>query len=338
MATKGYKIGVDLGTANTLVYINGNGVIYNEPSVIAFDKRTNKCIAVGHDASAMLGKEHELIRVVKPLDGGVIADLEATKAYLEYVFSKLEHISADLKKSTLLLCCPSEVTQIERVALIDLAKKMGIPDCFIEEEIKAGAIGAGLDIFAPKGSMVLDIGGGTSDIGVLALGDLVVSESTRVAGNYLDREISKYIKFKYQLLIGSNTAEAIKIELGTLRRELPNEKTFTFAGRNIKSGLPSKVTIKQSEVRDIFIRAFESVVATAKKVLQQTPPELASDIFEHGILINGGGALIDGIKEYFEEELSLKVKIASNPLTAIVEGTKLLLNNKGNYLVKPSDF
>lgn len=338
MATKEYKIGVDLGTKNTLVYINGNGVIYNEPSVIAFDKTSNKCIAVGHDASLMLGKEHDHIKVVRPLDGGVIADLDATKAYLEYIFEKLEHISADFKKSTLLICCPSEVSQIERVALMSLAKKMGINDVFIEEEIKAGAIGAGMDIFVPRGSMIIDMGGGTCDIGILSLGDLVVSESTSVAGNYLDKEITKYVKFKYQMFIGENTAEKIKIELGTVRKELKDDREYAFAGRNLKTGLPTKQVIKQTEVRDIFLRSFENIVGTIKKVLQQAPPELASDIFEDGVVINGGGALIDGVKEYFEESLNLKVKIANNPLTAIVEGTKLLLKNRGNYLEKPTDY
>jgi rod shape-determining protein MreB and related proteins len=338
MAKKSYQIGVDLGTANILVYINGSGVVYNEPSVVAFDRATNQCIAVGKRASDMLGKEHKQIRIVKPLDGGVIADLEATKSYLEYVFEKLESISVDLKNSTLLLCCPSEVSHIERVALLDLAKRMGVQDAFVEQEIKAGAIGAGIDIFSAKGSMIIDIGGGTTDIGVLSLGDLVISESVKVAGNYIDKEITKYVKFKYGMLIGTNTAEQIKINLGTLESELKNEKVYSFAGRNISTGLPCKVMIKQSEIRDIFVAAFQTIVNTIIKVLQQTPPELSSDIFLNGIVINGGGALTVGCKEYFEEKLGLKVRIANNALTSIVEGTKVLLLNRGNYLVKPSDY
>lgn len=337
MAKKSYRIGCDLGTANTLVYMNGHGIIFNEPSCVAFDKRTNACIAVGTKAAAMLGREHELIRVVKPLEGGVIADLDATKVLLEYVFHKLSHINIEFNRTTLLICCPSEVTQIERVAITELSVKLGIKDVFIEEEVKAGAIGAGIDIFAPEGSMVIDIGGGSTDIGVLALGDLVVSESVRVAGNYLDNAILKYVKIKYHMAIGSSTAEKIKKELGTLRRELREDREYTYAGRNIKTGLPSRMTIKQSEVRDIFVRAFESIGNIAMKVLQQTPPELASDIFRKGIVINGGGALIDGIKEYFEEMLHLKVTISENALTAIVDGTKYLLQNRGNYLVKPVD-
>lgn len=338
MAKKHHQIGIDLGTANLLVYINGNGVVYNEPSIVAFDKNSNKCIAVGKKAHSMLGKEHDQIRLVKPLEGGVIADLEATKAYLENVFERLESINVNFKNSTLLICCPSEISDIERVALLNLANRIGVKDCFIEQEIKAGAIGAGIDIFSSKGSMIVDIGGGTSDIGVLSLGDLVVSESVKIAGNFLDNEIIKYIKFKYGLLVGKNSAEQIKIHLGTVREQLPEEKEYSCAGRSIKNGLPTKVTIKQSEIQKIFLKAFQTIVNTIIKVLQQTPPELAADIFSDGIMINGGGALIDGVKEYLENALGLKVEVASNPLTSIVEGTKLLLMNRGNYLIKPSDY
>ncbi len=338
MAKKSYKIGIDLGTANILVYINGNGVVYNEPSVVAFDKETNKCIAVGKQASEMLGKEHSQIRVVKPLEGGAIADVEATEAYLEYVFNKLDILNVDLKSATLLLCCPSEVSHIERNALINLAKRLGVEDVFIEEEIKAGAIGAGVDIYSSRGSMIVDIGGGTTDIGVLSLGDLVLSESVKIAGIHVDKEIIKYVKFKYGMLIGDNTAEQIKIALGTLRTELPKEKEFTFAGRSIKNGLPCRMKITQSEIRTILLNAFQTIVNRIVKVLQQTPPELSADIYEDGIVINGGGALIDGLKEYLEAALSLKIKIAPNPLTSIVEGSRILLANRGNYLAKPSDF
>ncbi len=335
MASKGYKIGVDLGTANTLVYLNGQGVIFNEPSCVAFDRRTNNCIAVGQKAKDMLGREHSLIRVLKPLEGGVVADIDATKALLEYVFQKLTHINIEFGKTTLLICCPSEVTQIERIALIELSRKLGVKDVFIEEEVKAGAIGAGLDIFAPRGSMIIDIGGGTTDIGILSLGDLVVSESVRVAGNYFDNQISKYVKMKYSMAIGSRTAEVIKKTLGTLKDNLEDDKEYTYSGRNIVTGLPQRATIRQSEVRNLIRRSFESIIMCAKKVLEKAPPELAADIYEDGVVVNGGGALIGGIKEFFEEQLNLKVRISDNALTAIVDGTKYLLQNRGNYLVKP---
>ncbi|MDF2700553.1 MAG: cell shape determining protein MreB/Mrl [Haloplasmataceae bacterium] len=335
MAKKGYKIGIDLGTANTLVYINGHGIIFNEPSVVAVDRKTNKCIAVGHIANAMLGKGHEGIKVVRPLEGGVIADLDACKANLEFIFKKLDNINVDFKKSTLLICCPSEISTIEKVALKNLAVNLGISDVFIEQEVKAGAIGAGIDIFAPKGSMIIDIGGGSTDIGVLALGDLVVWDSVRIAGNYFDNEILKYVKVKYNIAIGQTTAEKIKINLGTLRRVLDEDKEYTFAGRHIKTGIPSKAVIKQSEIRTLFLTAFEAISNKVIKVLQETPPELSSDIYNSGIYLNGGGALIDGAKEYFESTTGLKVTISPNALTAIVEGTKFLLKNRGNYLVKP---
>lgn len=338
MARKNLRIGVDLGTANILVYINGSGIVFNEPSVLAFDRNTNMCIAVGKQAQAMQGKEHSQIRIVRPMLGGVIADLEATRVFLEYVFTKLETINIDLKSATLLICCPSAVSGIEREALLDLAYNLGVKDAFVEQELKAGAIGAGIDIFSAQGSLLLDIGGGSTDIGVLSLGDIVVSDSVKVAGDHIDREIAKYVKYKYNMLIGAATAEKIKIQLGTLKKELEDDEEGVFAGRNITNGLPSRFTIKKSEVRDIFIREFQTIVNSVMKVLQVTPPEISSDIFKEGITINGGGSLIEGVKEYFEEALNLSVKLAPNPLTSIVEGTKVLLINRGNYLIKPSDY
>lgn len=337
MAKKSYAIGIDLGTANTLVYMHGQGIIYNEPSVVAFDKNSGECIAAGYEANLMIGKEHDKIKIIKPLAGGAIADLEATKSNLEYIFKRIENINVDFKNSTLLICCPSEITSIERDAMKELAMKLGIKDVFVEQEIKAGAIGAGIDIFAPRGAMIVDIGGGTTDIGIISLGDLVLTESVRIAGEHVDKEIIKYVKMKYNIAIGSKTAESIKIQVGTLFRDHADDKECTFAGRHIHTGLPTKCTIKQSEITKILLQAFDTIVNRIKKVLQETPAELAADIFEDGITINGGGALIPGVKEYFEEALSLKVKVAENPLISIVEGTKLLLKNRGNYLVKPMD-
>lgn len=337
MGKRGLQIGVDLGTANTLVYIGGYGIIYNEPSVVAFDRQTKEIVAVGMKAKMMLGKEHDKIKVVKPLERGVIADLDATKANLEFVFKHMEHIDFDYKKSTLLICIPNQVTQIERMALKELAEKLGFRDVFVESEVKAGAIGAGIDIFAPRGSMVVDIGGGTTDIGVLSLGDVVVSDSIRIAGNYFDEQIVKYVKQRYRIHIGNKTAEQIKIHLGTLRSELNEPKEYTFAGRHINTGVPTRGTIKQEEIRNIFLQAFESITLRVINVLQNTPPELASDIYEDGLVVNGGGALIDGVQEYFKERIGIEVRISDNPLTSIVEGTKFLLRNRGNYLVKPID-
>ncbi len=337
MVKKGYEIGVDLGTVNTLVYVRGRGIVYNEPSIVAFDKQTNKPIAIGKDANEMLGKEHVKINVVKPLEGGVISDFTGTKVILESVLNKLKDDNVDIKKSTLLICCPSEMTTSERKALKDLGKELNINDVFVEQEVKAGAIGAGIDIFQAKGSMIIDIGGGSTDIGVLSLGDLVVWDSIRIAGRYFDNEIRKYVKYKYGMEIGEKTAEKIKISLGTLRPDLMEDKEYVYAGRNASTNLPSKNVIKQSEVRMVLLKAFESITAKVLRLFQDLPPELSADILERGIVVNGGGALIDGIKEYFEKMTGLKVSISENPLTSIAEGTKILLKNRGNYLVKPID-
>ncbi|QVK19673.1 rod shape-determining protein (plasmid) [Mycoplasmatota bacterium] len=331
----GYKIGIDLGTKNTLVYINGRGIIFNEPSMVAFDRETNKMIAIGHKANDMLGKEHGKIKVTKPLEGGVIADLNATEVILESIFKKFKDTNVNLKHSTLLLCCPSKMTSSERKALEDLAHKLEIKDVLIEKEVKAGAIGSGIDIFMPKGIMIVDIGGGTTDIGVLSLGDVVVHDSIRIAGNYIDNEIIKYIKYKYGMEIGKQTAEKIKIGIGTLKNELAEDRTYTFSGKNSNTNLPGKMIIKQSEIRNILLKIFTKITNKILDVLRKLPPELAEDILEDGIIINGGGALIDGVIDYFENITNLKFRLSKNPLTSIAEGTKILLQNKGDYRTKP---
>ena len=331
------KVGVDLGTANLLVYVDGEGIIFNEPSVIAMEYETNDVIAAGFNAAKMIGRGHHGIKIVSPLNQGVISDMDAAKKLIEIAVHKAETTDVNLKATTLLICAPSEVTQIEREALIDLAHNLGVKDVFIEEEVKAGGIGAGLDIYDSIGSMVIDIGGGSTDIGVLSLGDIVVSESVRIAGNYLDQEIINYLQYEKGILIGKKTAQRIKEEIGTLRKDITENKETFANGRDIVTGLPRKITVTQTEIRDIFLEPFRSIANTVLKVLQNTPPELSADIIKSGMLINGGCALIDGVDEFFEEEIGLDAHIAKNPLTAIVEGTKVLLQNRGNYYVKPVD-
>lgn len=331
------KIGIDLGTANLLVYVDGEGIIFNEPSVIAMEYETGEVIAIGYNAAKMIGRGHHGIKIISPLNQGVISDMDAAKKLIEIAVRKGESIDVNLQASTLLICCPSEVTQIERVAMVELAHNLGVPDVFIEEEVKAGGIGAGLDIYDSVGSMVIDIGGGSTDIGVLSLGDIVVSESIRIAGNYLDQEIVNYLQYQHGILIGRKTAQRIKEQVGTVRKDLP-EDVFTYAnGRDIVTGLPRKIKVMQSEIRDVFIDPFKSISNTVLKVLQNTPPELSADIIKSGMLVNGGCALIDGVDEFLFNEIGLDVHIAKNPLTAIVEGTKVLLQNRGNYYVKPVD-
>jgi len=333
--SKNTKIGIDLGTANLLVYVEGEGIIFNEPSVIALDYFTNEVIAVGNSASRMIGRNHKGIRIVSPLNQGVISDMEAAKKLIEIALKKAENNDIHLKTATCLICCPSEVTQIERDSMIDLAHELGVPDVFIEEEVKAGGIGAGLDVYSSNGSMVIDIGGGSTDIGVLSLGDIVVSESIRIAGNYFDNEIINYVQYTHGLLIGKATAQRVKEEIATLKEKIVEERSTYVNGRDILTGLPRRITVTETEVRDILRVAFLTISNTVLKVLQQTPAELSSDIIENGILINGGCAIIDGVDEFFEKQIGLHVYVSEDPLTAIVEGTKALLKNRGNYFVKP---
>jgi rod shape-determining protein MreB len=331
------KIGIDLGTANLLVYVEGEGIIFNEPSVIAFDYYTGEVLAVGNNAEKMIGRNHKGIKIVSPLQSGVISDMEAAKKLIELALKKAENTDIDITKSTCLICCPSAVTQIERDSMIQLAQKLGVPDVFIEEEVKAGGIGAGLDIYSSNGSMVIDMGGGTADIGVLSLGDIVVSESIRIAGSYFDNEIINYVQYNHGLLIGKITAKRIKEVIGTLRAQLPEDKTTYANGRDVLTGLPRRIELKQSEIRDVLRPLFIQIANSVLKALQATPAELSADIIENGITLNGGCALIDGVDEFFNKQLGLEIKIAPNPLTAIVEGTRILLKNRGNYYVRPVD-
>ena len=333
----GKNIGIDLGTANILVYVEGEGIITNEPSVIAFDYETNDVIATGTMAANMIGKGHHGIRIVSPLNQGVISDIKATKKLIEMSLHKIDNISIEIKESTLLLCCPSEVTQLERDSFMDLGKKLQVKDVFIEQEVKAGAIGSGLDIFSSNGSMIIDIGGGSTDIGVLSLGDIVVSESNRIAGNYFDNEIINHLQYKHGLLIGKKTAERIKMEIGSLRKKIDDPKQTWASGRDVVTGLPKKITVTETEIREVLSRSFESIATMVLKVLQNTPPELSSDIIVNGIYICGGGAMIDGIDEFLHERIGMPFHISKRPLTAVVDGTKLLLKNRGSYFVKPID-
>ena len=327
-------MGIDLGTTNLLVYVQGNGIIFNQPSVVSFDIETGEVIAAGEDAFSMIGKTHDKIRVSRPLREGVISDMDAAKALLRYVFERVQNIR-NFKDTKCLICCPSEVTQIEREAMRDLAIQMGIPDVFIEEEIKAGAIGAGVDIYTANAAMIIDIGGGTTDVGVLSLGDVVLSQTLRIAGNYIDQEIVKYVHKTHNLVIGQKTAERAKFEIASL---LDEEEKFTrVSGRDLVTGLPSATKISSKELRKLLLPIFDEITNVVYSVLEQTPPELSADLVDNGIIVNGGGALIPGVVEYFEEMVHLPVIIANDPLTAVVEGTKSLLKNRGNYLVNPTE-
>ncbi len=333
--TTTHGIGIDLGTANLLVYLEQKGIIFNEPSVIAFDRESGKVVAAGKDAHEMLGKVHDKIRVIKPLRNGVISDMVAAKSLLTYVLKKIENMTEkQLSKTTSVICCPSEVTKIERDVMVDLAKNMGSPDVFIEEEIKAGALGSGVNIFDAKGLMIVDIGGGTTDVGVLSFGDIVLSRTIRMAGNYMDDQIAKHIKSSRNIEIGELTSERCKIDLATLNKN-DNMVENRYAGRDIVMGIPKWVIINSVEIREVLEPIFEEIVKLIAAVLKDTPPELSADIYDRGIILTGGGSLVKGASEFVSDRIHIPVRVVENPLTCVAEGTKFLLKNRGDYLVNP---
>ena len=328
-------LGIDLGTANLLVYLEQKGIIFNEPSVIAFDRESGKVVAAGRDAHEMLGKVHNKILVIKPLRHGVISDMNAAKALMTYVLRKVENMTEkQLSMTTSVICCPSEVTKIERDVMIDLAKNMGSPDVFIEEEIKAGALGSGVDIFESKGLMIVDIGGGTTDVGVLSFGDIVLSRTIRMAGNFMDDQIAKYIKTTRGIEIGELTAEKCKIDLATLKTD-NNTIENRYAGRDIVKGIPRWINVNTKEVREVLEPIFTEIVKLISALLKDTPPELSADIYDRGIILTGGGSLIKGVAEFISERIHIPVRVVENPLTCVAEGTRFLLKNRGDYLVNP---
>jgi rod shape-determining protein MreB len=328
-------LGIDLGTANLLVYLEKKGIIFDEPSVIAFDRESGRIVAAGEDAHKMLGKVHHKISVIKPLRNGVISDMRAAKALLTYVLGKVENFTEkSMSKITCVICCPSEVTKIERDVMIDLAANMNISDVFIEEEIKSGALGAGVDIFKSKGVMVVDIGGGTTDVGVISFGDIVLSRTIRKAGSFMDDEIAKYVKKTMNVEIGELTSERAKRELADMHQE-SKPLSLKYAGRDMVKGIPKWVTLSTEEVRNVLTPAFDDIVKLIAAVLKDTPPELSADIYRHGILLTGGCAKVRGVEEFISNHIQVPVHVVSNPLTCVAEGTKYLLKNRGDYLVNP---
>lgn len=329
-------VGIDLGTSNILIYVENLGVIYNEPSVIALEVASDKVVAVGKEAAKMLGRSHNKIRVVKPLNQGEVVDLDAAKKLIENAFERLDEYSVDLKKSTVLLTCASEMSNSERESLIDLAKRIGVGEVIMEDEVKAGAIGAGLDVFSSNGVMTIDIGGGSTDVGVLCLGQIIVNDSTRLAGNYIDNVIVKYCHAKHGLLIGEKTAEQIKKEVGSVAEKKEyaecEQITTIISGRDMHTGLPRKQEINQAEIRELMLPIFEEISKTVLSVLKKTSPELCADIILSGIVLTGGSSLIEGVADFFAERVEMDVKVATNPLTANVEGSRTLLQNRELYL------
>ncbi|MFC4620480.1 rod shape-determining protein [Camelliibacillus cellulosilyticus] len=318
-------IGIDLGTANVLIYVKGRGVVLNEPSVVAIDTKTQKPLAVGEDARRMVGRTPGNIVAIRPLRDGVIADFEITEIMLKHFINKIK-VKGFMNKPRILICTPTNITSVEQKAIREAAEKSGGKHIYLEEEPKVAAIGAGMDIFQPSGNMVIDIGGGTTDIAVLSMGDIVTASSIRIAGDSFDREILNYIKRKYKLLIGERTAEDIKVGVATVFPGARHEE-ISIRGRDMVTGLPKTLTIDSEEVMQALQEPVSNIVLTAKNVLERTPPELSADIIDRGIILTGGGALLHGIDQLLAEQLKVPVVIAENPMTCVAEGTGRMLEN-----------
>ena len=318
-------IGIDLGTANVLINVKGKGIVLNEPSVVAIDTHTGKVLAVGTEAYKMVGRTPGNIRSIRPLKDGVIADFDITEAMLEYFINKL-NVKGVFSKPNILICAPTNITDIEQKAIIQAAEKSGGRHVYLEFEPKVAAVGAGLDIFQPQGNMVIDIGGGTSDIAVLSLGEIVTSRSLRLAGDKMDASIAAYVKNKHKLIIGEHTAEQIKIKIGAVYDADPKE-TIEVRGRDIATGLPREVSVTSAEVSDALHETMMAIIDGAKGVLEKAPPELSADIIDRGIMLTGGGALLKGISQLFADELKVPVLLADDPLDAVALGTGVLLDN-----------
>ena len=318
-------IGIDLGTANVLIYIKGQGIVLNEPSVVAIDSDTKKPLAVGTEAREMLGRTPGKVIAIKPMKDGVIADFETTEIMLNYFIKKVNGKSF-FQRPRILICCPSNITQVEKNAIKEAAERTGAKKVYLEEEPKVAAIGAGMDISKPSGNMVIDIGGGTTDIAILSLGGIVESASIRVAGNAFDNDIIKYIKDKYKLLVGERTAEEIKITIGTVFPGNKNEK-MEVRGRDLVTGLPHTITLTSEEVEEALRESVYTIIHAVKGILEETPPELSADIIDKGIVLTGGGSLVDGFNQMLAQELKVPVFTAESPLTCVAEGTGVLLDN-----------
>lgn len=313
------EIGIDLGTANTLVFLKGKGIIKREPSVVAVDTRTDTVLAVGSQAKEMIGRTPGSIIAVRPLKDGVIADFDITASMLKYfICSSVK--SLFFSKPKVVICIPSGVTEVERRAVEDAARQAGAGIVELIEEPMAAAIGAGLPVSEPTGSMVVDIGGGTSEVAVISLGDIVTATSERVAGDKLDEAIISYVKRKYNLLIGERTAEEVKIKIGSAA-PYEGEGEMSIKGRNLIDGLPKNIVITSEEVREALSEPLQRIVDAVKLTLENTPPELSADIIDRGIMITGGGALLRGIDTLISKHTHMPVYIAERPLDCVVDGT-----------------
>lgn len=320
----GNDLGIDLGTATVLVYVKGKGILLKEPSVVAINKNNNKVLAVGEEARKMIGRTPGNIVAVRPLRDGVISDYDITERMLKE-FIKKACGKGRIVAPRVMVCVPSQATEVEKRAVMDATKNSGAKKVHIIEEPLAAAIGAGLDITKPNGAMIVDIGGGTTDIAVISLGGVVVRKSIKIAGDKFDESIIKYVRNKYKIMIGEKTAEDVKIKIGSAFKD-SRKLTTTMKGRNLITGLPDEVEISTEEIREALAEPVSVIVEGVKSILEKTPPELAADIIEKGILMTGGGSLLYGLNKLIEENTGVTVEIAHNSVEAVAEGTGQVLS------------
>ena len=318
-------MGIDLGTANTLVYIKGKDIVTREPSVVAIQTNTNQVLAVGEEAKKMIGRTPGNIVAIRPLKDGVIADFDTTQSMLKYFIKKASSKRSFLQPRVV-ICVPSGVTEVEKRAVEEAAIHAGARDAYLIEEPMAAAIGADLPVQEATGSMIVDIGGGTTEVAIISLGGIVTSKSIRIGGDELDESIVSYIKKEYSLMIGERTAEEVKINIGTANKNTPETK-MAITGRDLISGLPKTINVSSKEIYEALKEPVYNILEAIKSTLEKTPPELASDVMELGIMLTGGGALLDGIDQLIKDETGMPVHIAENPLDCVAKGTGEALNS-----------
>lgn len=322
-----HDIGIDLGTANTLVYVKGRGIVINEPSVVAINQKTGQIVAIGEEAKRMVGRTPAHIVATRPLVAGVVSDFEVTEEMLKYFIRKVhEKVFSMFARPRVVIGIPSGVTEVEKRAVEDAAKNAGAREVYLVEEPMAAAIGVRLPVQDAVGSMIVDIGGGTSDIAVISLGGIVVSKDLKIAGDKLSEDIMRFARDEYKLLLGERTAEDIKIAIGSAH-ELPDSMEAPMRGRDLVTGLPREVIVDDSEIRRAMRHSINILVNSIKAAIEVTPPELVADIMHRGILLVGGGALLRGLDSLIQDETRIPVKVADDPLTAVARGTGIILED-----------
>ncbi len=321
-------LAIDLGTANTLIYLRGKGIVLNEPSIVAFDRTNKKIVALGKEAQAMLGRTHRDIRTIRPMKDGVIADFEIAEGMIREFIRKIH--ASWLPSRRIVVSVPSGVTEVEKRAVRDAAEHSGAKEVHLVAEPMAAAIGVGLDVEAPVGNMIVDIGGGTTEIAVIALSGIVNEESVRVAGDEMNNAIIQFFKKNHNILVGERTAEAIKCEVGSAM-PLKEEVSIRVKGRDLVNGIPKTTEASSVEIREALSEPIAQIVEATKLTLERTPPELSADILDRGVMLSGGGALLKGLDERLRLETSLPVHVAEDPLTAVVRGTGKILENINRY-------